>query len=102
SALGISAEKGEGLDKLKELIFESLDLIRVYLKPQGGEADMDDPIVVQEGSTVGDVAQKIHRDFESRFRFARVWGESAKHDGQQVGEEHVLEDEDVLTLIMKR
>ncbi|MDY6765475.1 MAG: GTP-binding protein, partial [Halobacteria archaeon] len=89
-AIGISAEKGLGLDVLKERMFESLDLIRVYLKPQGGEADMDDPLVVPAGSTVKDVARKIHRDFQQRFRYAKVWGESAKHDEQQVGKDHEL------------
>ncbi len=102
SAVGVSAEEELGLDTLRERIYEELDLIRVYLKPQGGEADYDEPLVVQRGATVEEAASKIHREFEERFRFAKVWGESAKHDGQQVGSDHELMDEDVLTLVMDR
>ncbi|MDY6779428.1 MAG: GTPase [Halobacteria archaeon] len=102
SAVGVSAEEEMGLDSLKESIFDSLDLIRIYLKPQGGEPDYEEPVVVPENSTVGDVADKLHDDFEERFRYAKVWGESAKHDGQQVGKEHELRDEDVVTMILKK
>ncbi|XGI83393.1 OBG GTPase family GTP-binding protein [Halorutilales archaeon Cl-col2-1] len=101
-AVGISAKEGKGLDAFKEMVFESLDLIRVYMKPQGGDPDYDEPMVVREGATVGDLASKIHGEAEERFRYAKVWGDSAKHDGQQVGEDHVLSDEDVLSVIMKK
>lgn len=102
TAVGVSAEEEEGLCALKEKIRSSLDVVRIYLKPQGGEADMEDPLVLRKGCTVEDVAREIHRDFEGRFRYARVWGESAAHPGQQVGQDHLLMDEDVLTVVMKR
>ena len=35
---------------------------------------------------------------DERFKFARVTGDSAKHDDQQVGRDHELADEDVLAL----
>ena len=38
----ISADKKTNIDELKDLIFDNLDLVRVYLKPQGKKADMDD------------------------------------------------------------
>ncbi|MFB6283680.1 MAG: OBG GTPase family GTP-binding protein [Halobacteria archaeon] len=101
-AVGVSAEKEMGLGSLKQSILEELNLKRIYLKPQRGDPDYEDPVVMESEATVGDVARKIHRDFEGKFRFAKVWGDSVKHDGQQIGEEHRLEDEDVLTLIMDR
>jgi len=98
----VSAAKGEGLERLKETIFRELDLIRIYLKPQGGEADMEEPLVIKRGSTVEMVCRAIHRDFVERFRFARVWGRSARFPGQRVGLEHVVEDGDVITIILRR
>jgi ribosome-interacting GTPase 1 len=98
----VSATTGVGLDDLKEAIYESLRFIRVYLRPQGGSADRSAPLVVPEGATVGDVCDAIHRDFRRRFRFANVWGPSAKFPGQTVGLRHVLQDEDEVTVVVRR
>ena len=48
----ISAEKGVGLTKLKDEIYETLRFMRVYLKPQGKDADMKEPLIVKEHSDV--------------------------------------------------
>lgn len=97
----ISAEKDIGIEELKERIYQNLKLIRIYLKPQGGKTDLKEPLVVKKGSTVEMVCNSLHRDFVERFRYARVWGKSAKFDGQQVGLNHVLEDGDVLSIIVR-
>jgi len=99
SAVGVSAEEELGLSTLKNRIFDELDLVRVYLRPQGGEPDYEEPVVLREGATVGDVTEKIHRDIGGSFRYAKLWGDSAKHDGQQVGEDHEFADEDVVTVL---
>lgn len=98
----ISAAKGEGLDRLKEEIYRSLRFIRVYLKPQGKEADLKEPLIVKERSTVGMVCDSLHREFRDKFRYAHVWGKSATHPGQRVGLEHPLVDEDILTIVVRR
>ncbi|TLZ49067.1 MAG: GTP-binding protein [Methanobacteriota archaeon] len=97
----ISAEKREGLERLKDEIYKGLRFIRIYLKPQGKDADLVEPLIVKSGSTVGMVCDSIHRDIRQKFRFANVWGRSATHPGQRVGLEHVLEDEDILTLVSR-
>ncbi len=94
----ISAEHG-GLEELKEKIFEDLQFMRVYLKPQGGEPDKEEPLILKRGADIEKLAQEIHRDFSNKFRYARVWGESAKHPGQQVGKDHELKDGDVVTIV---
>ncbi len=98
----ISADKDMNIDQLKEIIFEKLNLIRIYLKPQGRKADMEDPLVVKKGSTVIDACGKLHREFVKNFRHAKVWGTSVKFPGQKVGPDYVLEDEDVLRIILKK
>jgi hypothetical protein len=102
-AVFISAEAERGLESLKESIWESLGLIRIYMDKPGRGVDREEPLVVREGAnTIDDVLDKLGGDFRQRFRFARVSGPSAKHDEQQVGMDHELKDEDVLRLIVRR
>jgi small GTP-binding protein len=101
-ALEISADLDINLDVLREKIYDTLGFINVYLKPQGEQADMDEPMIVREGCTVGDICDRLHKDFRRKFRYARVWGDSAKHAGQRVGLDHGLLDGDVLTLIINK
>ncbi|MFP4111818.1 MAG: OBG GTPase family GTP-binding protein [Candidatus Woesearchaeota archaeon] len=98
--LCISAGKKEHLDELKDVIFEKLNLIRVYLKEPGEDADMDVPLIMFKNCTIEDVCEKLHRDFVSKFKFARVWGKSAKFPGQKLMLQHNLRDGDVLELHM--
>ncbi|RQG97788.1 OBG GTPase family GTP-binding protein [Natrarchaeobius chitinivorans] len=98
----ISAEAERGLEALKDRIWDGLGLIRVYMNKPGRGIDWDEPLVIEEGTTVGDAIEKLGGEMEERFRFARVTGPSATHDEQQVGTDHVLEDEDVLKLILRR
>jgi ribosome-interacting GTPase 1 len=102
TVLPISAEKGLGIEKMKLKIFESLKLIRIYMRPQRGSTDYDEPLVIRSGSTVGDICDIIHRGFKDRFRYANIWGNSAKFPGQTVGQRHVLVDEDVLTIVVSK
>lgn len=101
-ALLVSAEKGLGLEALKEEIYNKLGLIRVFLKPQGGAPDFNEPMIFRAGPTVGDICDRIHRDFRARFRYAQVWGRSAKHEGQRAGLDHMLKDGDILTLVLRK
>ncbi|MEB3807038.1 MAG: GTP-binding protein [Desulfurococcales archaeon] len=90
-----SARTGEGLEGLGETIFKVLGVIRVYTKQPNKEPDPD-PLVLEKGSTVMDAAKRIHKDLARRFRYAKIWGPSAKYPGQRVGADHVLEDGDVI------
>jgi uncharacterized protein len=98
----VAAAKGLGLDNLKDVIFRELRFMRVYMKPQGGEADLDEPLVIKRGSDVGAVCDALHRDFRKKFRYAIVTGPSSKFDNQNVGIDHELKDGDILTLILRR
>lgn len=93
----VSAIKDEGIDKIREMILSELDLIRVYLRPQGDEPDYNRPMVLRKGETLATLCKKLH--FEKRFRCAKVWGSSVKYQGQKVGLDHIPNDKDVVTLI---
>ncbi|MBN1157356.1 GTP-binding protein [Candidatus Woesearchaeota archaeon] len=100
--IAISAEKKTHLDQLKQLIFERLDFIRLFLKEPRKPADMEVPLIMFKGCTIRNVCEKLHKDFVTKFRFARVWGKSARFDGQKILKlEHILQDKDVLELHVK-
>ncbi|MFH1174537.1 MAG: GTP-binding protein [archaeon] len=94
----VSAEQKEHMEELKRLIFERLNIIRIYMKEPGKPADMNIPLIAFKGWKVEDVCNKLHRDFVKKFKFCRIWGKSAKFDGQKLALHHVLKDEDVLEL----
>jgi len=98
----ISAKNKENLERLREQIFLHLRLMRIYLKPVGKKPDFTQPMILKEGQTVADACRHIHREFHRNFRYASIWGPSAKHAGQKVGLEHVLRDEDILTIIVTK
>jgi len=93
----ISAKNKRNLDKLSQLVFEKLEVMRIYSKRPGHDADMDSPFVLKIGSTLDEFAQKVHKDFYQSLKTARVWG-SDVYDGQLVGRDHVLHDRDVVEL----
>ena len=95
--LPISAETGRNLDRFRQLVFEQLNIIRVYSKPPGKEPDPSAPFVLENGSTVADFAGQVHKDFLKNLKSARVWGKDV-FDGQMVGRDHVLHDGDVVEL----
>lgn len=98
----VSANSDINIDLLKEKIYEKLKFIRIYMRPKGGETDFKEPFIAREGDAVEDVCNKIHRRMKKQFRYGMVWGKSVKFGGQRVGLNHILLDEDVLTIIKKR
>ena len=97
----ISAQTGYHMDETKEVIYQKLGFMRVFLKPQSGVADLEEPLIIRSGSSVEDVCRKLHRDFVNRFRYARVWGKKVKHPGQRVGLPYRLHDGDLLSIIIE-
>ena len=97
----VSCEMGLGMDDVVEQIWYQLNLSRVYTKKRGIKPTFDDPLVVRSGSSIGDLCHSVHRDFKDKFKYALVWGSSAKHSPQKCGLSHVIDDEDVVTLFTK-
>ncbi len=98
----MSADKDDDkIEELKKVIFEKLDLIRIYMKEPGKDADLEEPLIIHRNASVRDVCRKLHKNFEEQFKFARIWGESAKFPGQRQSLKHVLRDEDIVELHIK-
>lgn len=93
----VSATTGRHFDRLKQIVFDQLEIVRIYSKPPGQPPDLDEPFVVTKGCTIQELAGQIHKDFGERLKSARVWG-SAEHDGQMVSRNYVLHDGDVVEL----
>lgn len=93
----VEVGRDDKTEDVKDKIWNSLDLIRIYCKEPGKKPESK-PMVMKKYTTVRDSAKRLHKDFLKYFRFARVWGKSAKYAGEKVGLEHKLEDKDILEI----
>jgi small GTP-binding protein len=85
------------LDAFRDAVWAMTGLIRVYLH-KDGRIDTE-PVAMQPGATVADVADWVHHDLAASFAGARVWGPSARFDGQRVGRDHLVEDGDAVEIL---
>lgn len=90
--LAISAEKNIGLDNLKEEIWKKLKLLRVYLVQPDEEPNFESPIIMREGDSLSDVAEKLGTNFSEK-KLAKIWGNSAHFPGQEVPTPIKVKDE---------
>jgi len=93
----VSAEKRLGLEQLRQAVWNLLRLIRVFPKDKNGKV-AERPVLLPKGSTTKEFAVKIHKEIVEDFRYAKVWGASAKFPGQEVGFAHQLKDNDIIQL----
>jgi len=95
----VSAEKKINTEELKQSIFKKLEFIRIYCKEARKKADMEVPLIMRKGNTLMDVCLKLHKDFASKFRFARIWGKSVKFPGMIIRRlEHAVQDNDIVEI----
>ena len=80
----------EIMDKnLRREIFRFLDIIRTYSKVPGKKPSFDDPFSLKKGTTVGEMARAVHKDFVEKFKYARVWRRETLQ-GQMVNRDFAL------------
>jgi hypothetical protein len=82
--VGISAEKGEGIDNLINEVWKSLKFVTVFLVKPDEETAKGNPIIMKSGETLKDVALKIGPDFAAGKKLVKIWGPGAKFPGQEV------------------
>jgi hypothetical protein len=93
----VSAKTGERLEELKERIFKTFPVIRVYTRHPGKKEKNDNkPVVLQKQSTLEDVAEKILHGYSKKVKFAKITGPSAKFKNQKVGLKHLVKDKDIV------
>jgi uncharacterized protein len=85
------------LDAFREAVWRLTGLIRIRLRKDGSVDE--EPVALQLGATVVDVADWVHHDLGASLSGGRVWGESAAFDGQRVGRDHVVEDGDIVEIL---
>jgi ribosome-interacting GTPase 1 len=93
----LSAVDPADLEKLRNLIYQTLNVIRVYTKQPGKPADMSSPFTCPAGSNLIELAALVHRDFAEGLKSARIWG-TGVYDGQTIKRDHILHDKDVVEL----
>ncbi|KAJ1842011.1 Ribosome-interacting GTPase 2, partial [Coemansia sp. RSA 486] len=63
--------------------------------------DFSEGLILRQGATVEDACRAIHKSLLDNFKYALVWGRSAKHNPQRVGITHELSDDDVVEIVRK-
>lgn len=97
----VSCNMRLNLDGLLEKIWRELNLMRIYTKKPGQRPDFNDAIIMRSNASVEHVCHSIHRNLAAQFKYALVWGTSAKYSPQRVGLSHILNDEDVIQVVKK-
>jgi ribosome-interacting GTPase 1 len=95
--VAVSVLDDASLEAFSEALWRLTGLVRVFLRHRG-ETD-DEPLALQPPVTVADVADAIHHELGAEAHGARIWGPSARFDGQRVGRAHELADGDTVEVL---
>lgn len=96
--LSVSAKTTDGLETLRQRIYQLLQVVRIYSKVPGKKPDYESPFILKKGSTIIDLARHIHKDFAEKLNYARVWNKTGTISGLRVTRDYVLNDEDTVEL----
>ena len=95
--LAVSVLDQTSLDAFCDEAWRLTGLIRVRLRANG--ATDDEPLALHPPATVVDVADLVHHELADACSGARIWGPSAKFDGQRVGRDHEVLDGDIVEIL---
>ncbi|MDP3026562.1 MAG: GTPase [Nanoarchaeota archaeon] len=96
----VSTVTDEGIEDLKEKIFKSFNIIRVYTKHPGKKEKLDNiPVILLPNSTLEEVAEKILHGYSKKVKYAKITGPSCKFPNQKIGLKHVVRDKDVVEFV---
>ncbi|HEX3265957.1 MAG TPA: GTPase [Candidatus Limnocylindrales bacterium] len=95
--VAVSVLDDASLDTFRAAAWALTGMIRVSLRTNG--VTEPEPAALEPGSTVTDVADSVHHDLAATFVGARIWGPSARFDGQKVGRDHRVLDGDTVEIL---
>jgi small GTP-binding protein len=97
AVIGVSVLDDESIEVFRDAVWKLTGLTRVFLR---SDKDIDpEPVALHPPVTVLDVADSIHHELAARCVGARVWGPSARFEGQRVGRDHELADGDAVEIL---
>jgi len=96
----VSVLDDQSLESFRRAVWRLTGLIRVFLRKHG--EDVSEAVALRPPATVADAARSVHHQLEERCVGAHVWGPSARFDGQRVGRDHELADDDVVEIVSAR
>lgn len=105
NSIPISCHLNLNMGGLLVKLWEMMALVRVYTKKAGCKPDFDSPVVLTQdrgGTTIDAFCRQIHNSMIKEFKYALVWGLSAKHYPQRCGLQHCMQDEDVVQIVKKK
>lgn len=83
--LRISAERNSGLDNLRDFMWQKLQFVTIYLTDRKSDSELpDEPKIIKTDSTLQDVIDGIGAEFAKGKKTAKIWGNGAKFEGQEV------------------
>jgi small GTP-binding protein len=91
----VSVLDDASLERLREELWALTGLIRIHLRDGG------DPIALRPPVSILDVADAIHHELAEACTGARIWGPSARFEGQRVGPQHELRDGDTVEVLSR-
>jgi uncharacterized protein len=95
--IAVSVLDDDSLEAFREAVWKLTGLTRVFLR---SDKEVDpEPVALHPPVTVVDVADSIHHELGARCVGARVWGPSARFEGQRVGRDHELSDGDAVEIL---
>jgi len=95
----ISADKNINLNVFREAIWKKLGLCRIYLVRRDEEPHTNSPLIVPSHYTIKDVAQSIGSEFAQGKTSAKIWGDTAKFDGQTVSLKTKVREDMIVRII---
>ena len=96
----VSVLDDESVEAFRAALWRLTGLIRIFLRKHG--EDVSEAVALRPPATVADAARSIHHQREERCLGASIWGPSARFEGQRVGREHELADDDVVEIVSAR
>lgn len=97
-ARSLSALNEADLLHMKQRLFHSLSVVRVYTKPPGVRPSRDSPpLILSQGSTILEAAAAIHLRMRDSFKSARVWSRSGM-EGSRVDRTYSVQDGDIVEI----